>query len=303
MRVRWKRPSEQEAAEEGVSLSSRRFRVRKESFQEPEDDTDEGAKECSQVGPFSLRIAVYEVPGLAPRTTDLTGSDAGHLIEEAVRVTFGEVQAQGGLVPLLAIREVVENLVHADFEGASISVLDSGREVIVADRGRGIADPESAVRPGFSTAAGTAREVLRGVGSGLSLASSLMATVGGRLVVESNLGGGTVVSLKLSPTQGARETRPRPTESASIESLGERQKQVLLVLADGRESGPSLVAQQVGCSLATAFRDLAQLEQMGLVFYVGRGKRVVSPEGLRLVSRLLQGPAWPEGGRGPRGGK
>jgi hypothetical protein len=303
VRVRWKRESDPGTPEQGASLSSRRFRVRKETFQEPLAALPEAPNASSQVAPLTLRIAVYELPGLAPRTRDLVASTAPELIEEAVRVTFDEIQEQGGQVPLLAIQEVVENLVHAEFRGASISILDGGSEVIVADRGGGIPDPEAAVRPGFSTAAHETRRTLRGVGSGLSLAAGLMAAAGGRLLVESNLAGGTVVSLRLSSPGGAREVRHRAADPGDFDSLGERQRQVLLALADGRETGPSLVAEHVGCSLATAFRDLVQLEQMGLVFYVGRGKRVVSPEGLRIVSRLLQGPAWSPGGRAPRGGK
>jgi anti-sigma regulatory factor (Ser/Thr protein kinase) len=299
LRARWKRNGAADPGASVSSLSSKRFRVKKESFQPAADALDPAPNGCSEARLYGLRIAVYDSPGLAPATRDLASAEPASLIEEAVRVTTDEVQALGGRIPFLAVREVIQNLVHAEFAGASISVLDGGREVIVSDRGPGIADPAAAVRPGFTTATEAERHTLRGVGSGLSLAASLLQATGGKLVVESNLGGGTVVSMRTAAPSPEHSARRSPVESVSAQNLGERQIQVLLGLADGRESGPSLVAAQIGCSLATAYRDLARLEQMGLVFYVGRGKRVISPDGLHLVSSLLQGPA-PGRGAGRR---
>lgn len=203
----------------------------------------------------------------------------------------------GGHMPEAALREVVANLAHARFEGAAISILEEGREVIVSDRGPGIADPAMAMRPGFFTTPEGAEPLGRGVGSGLGLAANLLQLTGGRLTIEPNVGGGTVVTLRATAALGERRARKSTTSEADGTELTERQKQTLLALADGRERGPSLVAEQVGCSLATAYRDLARLEEMGLVLYVGRGKRVIGPDGLHVVTRLLEGPGWGRGSR------
>jgi hypothetical protein len=272
--------------------------VRKKSFQNGPASSPGNANASSKVGRYVVRIAAYDSSTVPPRTRDITSADPGLLVEEAALAAFQEIQAHGGHMPFAAIREVVENLAHAGFRGASVSVLEGGAEVVVADRGDGIASAEDALRPGFSTARGEMRGLLRGVGSGLGLAANLMSGVGGSLVVESNLGEGTVVTLR-APGAGARVGGVEGAVAAGAvlpPGLGERRKQVLLVMADGRESGPSTVAQHVGSSLATAFRDLVSLEQMGLVQYVGRGKRVVTAEGLQCVAVLLQGPVRGGGG-------
>jgi DeoR/GlpR family transcriptional regulator of sugar metabolism len=65
--------------------------------------------------------------------------------------------------------------------------------------------------------------------------------------------------------------------------------QVLLLMADGRELGPSEVANHVRSSLTTAYRDLTKLEQDGLITYTARGKRVISEHGQAVVAHVLSG--------------
>jgi len=242
-------------------------------------------------------MAVYEGPGLPPRIRVLEAESREELVRRAVAETLAEVRAVGGHMPEAALREVVANLAHAGFAGATISVLEEGREVAVSDCGPGIADPASALRPGFFAGGSEGESIGRGVGSGLGLAANLLQLTGGRLAIEPNVGGGTVVTLRATASLGERKSRRTSHVEPESGDLTERQKQTLLALADGRERGPSLVAEQVGCSLATAYRDLARLEEMGLVLYVGRGKRVIGPDGLHVVTRLLEGPGWGRGSR------
>jgi DNA-binding IclR family transcriptional regulator len=58
-----------------------------------------------------------------------------------------------------------------------------------------------------------------------------------------------------------------------------------LVLESGL-AGPSLVAKEVGVGISTAYRDLAFLEEAGLIVADG-GKRTLTPEGLSYLGDLM----------------
>jgi anti-sigma regulatory factor (Ser/Thr protein kinase) len=212
------------------------------------------------------------------------------LVERVAVTVYSEMRAAGGVGSFLAIREVVENLIHAGFRGATVSVLPGGREVVVTDQGSGIPDPGQALRPGFSTAPAAMREVIRGVGSGLAIAAECMERSAGEIAIEGNLGHGAAVTLRFvgAEAQHRRETGAGP--ATTPRTVPPRRTQVLLLMADGREVGPSEIAEHVGASLTTAFRDLAQLERDGYVNYIGRGKRVISDQGREYVTALLDSP-------------
>src|SRR5947209_3213639 len=107
----------------------------------------------------SARLAVYAGPLDPPQVEDLADPDEAGLIE----ALFTRAAARADL-PLLAVREVIENLIHAGFHDALVSVMDGGRTLRVSDTGPGIADKELAMQPGFSSADAAARRVIRGVG-------------------------------------------------------------------------------------------------------------------------------------------
>ncbi len=259
-----------------------------------------GANDRSEVGRVGVRIAVYHDVADPPRILDIGGSDAGEVIERAAATVYSESRDLGGAPSFLAIREVIENLIHAGFAGATVSVLDEGREIIVSDHGRGIEDPKLAVRPGFSGASAAARRVVKGVGSGLAVAQENVTRSGGELVLETNVAGGTVVTLRSRRGSLRDEMRIRAEGREAPSSLNDRQRQALLVMAGEGQYGPSDIAREIGCSLATAYRDLERLERAGLVFYGGRGKRQITPEGAQEVHRILRA-AGPRVGSGEDG--
>ena len=87
-----------------------------------------------------------------------------------------EVRAVGGRVPEESVREVIENLVHADYRGVVISVSDGGNVVRVSDKGPGAAQrPGDGVRPGATP---EALRDIRGVGAGLGIAKAEAEKVG-----------------------------------------------------------------------------------------------------------------------------
>ena len=148
--------------------------------------------------PLGVRVAVYSVASDPPQVDRIEDDDAAVLIEAVC-----EAVHERSSLPAPAVREVVENLVHAGFRDAVVSILDGGRTLRVGDHGPGIDDPSRAIEPGFTSARAEARLVVRGVGGGLPLACALMEGVGGTLDIDGNLGGGTVVTLS-APSSGER---------------------------------------------------------------------------------------------------
>ena len=83
-------------------------------------------------------------------------------------------------MPEESVREVLENLVHADYRGVVISVLDGGNVVRVSDKGPGVQHKDRAMEFGFSGATPEALRDIRGVGAGLGIARAEAEKVGGR---------------------------------------------------------------------------------------------------------------------------
>lgn len=235
----------------------------------------------------SIRIAVYRDGLDAPMVEDVTADSLTELLGRASIRTYALAQELGGRIAHAAIREIVENLVHAGCAGATISILDRGHRIVVSDQGRGIPDKERCMLPGFTTAVPWMRQYIKGVGSGFVVASESMGRLRGSVRVEDNLGRGAVVTL-LEPAEAQLEVPavsssgpPAPLRAGF--HLKERQKRALLVLAESQHAGPSVLAKELGVSLATAHREMGRLETMGLVQYVGKGKRMLTEEGLELV--------------------
>lgn len=244
----------------------------------------------------SVRIAIYHSDEEPPATADVVAATPRELIERVAEQALTVLQSEGSSIPEAAVRAVVENLVHADFQGAVVSILDRGARVVVSDSGGGIADPGRALEAGYTTADGDLRKVIRGVGCGLSVAREAVERGGGSLTVGPNLGRGAVVTLLAGRAGGRGVATPRvqPPGEQSVETtaaaLPPRRVQVLLLMADGREVGPSEVADHVGLSLTTAYRDLSKLEHDGLVSYTARGKRRISEHGQAVVAHVLESP-------------
>jgi hypothetical protein len=207
------------------------------------------------------------------------------LLEETTRRACDHVEGLGGRLPLDAVREVVENLVHADFTDSVISVLDRGNTLRVADCGPGITDKERALLPGFSRPKGAARGLLRTVGAGLPTARAALRRLGGDLDIVDNLGGGTVVTLRVPA--GPEAEPPEASVPAEAVRTSERQLKILLVLLELGKVGPTLLSRELQMSSSTAFRDLVRLEEMGLVASDPDGLRSLTRQGLAHVEAVL----------------
>jgi DNA-binding transcriptional ArsR family regulator len=206
-----------------------------------------------------------------------------------------KVDEMGGRVPEESVREIVENLVHADYRGVVISILDGGNVVRVSDKGPGVQHKERAMEFGFSGATMESLREIRGVGAGLGIARAAAERVGGTVTIEDNIDGGTVASVSV-PGEEVPAAEPNPPQPAPPRrypdgvprmNISERQQKVLITVLECGEVGPSTVAEKLEISVSTAYRDLSVLEEHGLVVTDESGKRIISPLGRDLVEAIV----------------
>lgn len=230
------------------------------------------AARAPRAEPVRARLAIYGGPAEPPQVEEIAGPDAVGLID-ALCDAIGERSP----LPAPAVREVVENLVHASFRDAVVSVLDAGHTVRVSDHGPGIADPARALLPGFTTAGPEARAIVRGVGGGLPLAHEMMAAAGGRLDLEDNLGGGAAVTLAV----------PAPEGSAAEPVCSETAREILALLLEIANATSAQLAEELGRSRSECGRELALLQHRGLVAREPSGPRRLTEAGAALVATLF----------------
>lgn len=152
------------------------------------------------------RIAVYDDASAAPRVVVIEPKDVRAYLEEITLQVSQLAQGQGGSIPFMVIREIVENFIHAYFIEPTISILNHGNTIRFSDQGPGIQEKERALQYGTTSATEEMRRYIRGVGSGLPYAQQYMLDKGGRLVIEDNIAGGTVVTISLpSSPESARD--------------------------------------------------------------------------------------------------
>jgi anti-sigma regulatory factor (Ser/Thr protein kinase) len=220
-------------------------------------------------------LAVWWSPGEPPRVERISDPDPAAVIE-----ALCDAVADRSPLPAPAVREAIENLVHAGFDDAVVSLLDDGRTLRVSDHGPGIADPARALEPGFTSAGPDARRVVRGVGGGLPLAAELMARTGGRLEIEANLGGGAAVTLRLAgdraPAAGAPD--PGPSEQARL---------ILALLLEMGRGHPEQLSRELGIPRGECGRELVLLGHRGLVARDPDGARRLTESGEALVATLF----------------
>ena len=154
-----------------------------------------GADPSALVPRHPARIAVYDDNSAAPRVVVVEPQDVRPYLEEITLQVTQLSQAQGGTIPFMVIREIVENLIHAYFIEPTVSILNHGNTIRFSDQGPGIRQKERAMQYGTTSASEEMRRYIRGVGSGLPYVKQYMTDKGGSLSIEDNMAGGTVVTL------------------------------------------------------------------------------------------------------------
>ncbi|GAG73600.1 unnamed protein product, partial [marine sediment metagenome] len=87
----------------------------------------------------------------------------------------------------VVIKEIVENLIHANFNEVVVSIYKDGNVIRISDQGPGITDKKKAILPGFTTAKEDMKRYIRGVGSGLPIAKESIELSGGSMNIDDNL--------------------------------------------------------------------------------------------------------------------
>jgi len=207
--------------------------------------------------------------------SDYTDRLAG-LLSEALR-------DRGAQVPAVALREVIDNLIHALPCSVSVVLDPQINNVFLSDTGPGIPRLDLAFELGYSTANELHRSYIRGVGIGLHLAREDMRSLGGELRIESDPGAGTYVHLALAGMAPLSSW----DEGAEALRLTQRQNNILFLLSEGESLGPSKVSSELNIGVSTAHRDLVKLQELGLIYINPTGKRFLSEVGRSYLQSLL----------------
>ena len=161
------------------------------------------------------RVAVYDDAAAAPRVVVIEPRGVREYLEEITATVSRLSREQGGSIPFMVIREIVENFVHAYFQAPTISILDGGNTIRFSDRGPGIREKDLALEYGTSSATEEMKRYIRGVGSGLPYVQQYMEDKGGSLSIEDNIAGGTVVTISTRPAGEA----PVRSEAAPAQAV------------------------------------------------------------------------------------
>ena len=228
---------------------------------------------------YPARIAVYDDAAAAPRVVIVDPSDVRSYLEEITATVNRLVREQGGSIPFMVIREIVENFIHAYFISPTISILDGGNTIRFSDQGPGIREKERALEYGTTSATEDMKRYIRGVGSGLPYVQQYMVDKGGSLVIEDNITSGTVVTIS-TRTADEASVRAKATERDSNKpqvdvvkpniSLSQRAMDALEMLKSQGSVGPSDLVRDLGSSAATWSRELKRLQDQGLAKKTGQ---------------------------------
>jgi predicted transcriptional regulator len=249
-------------------------------------------EEDAEIG---IKVAVYPTSG-EPEVSEVSAASPRAAGAKFSSMVMEKVRASGGRVPEEALQELVENLIHAEFKGVVISILENGNVVRISDKGPGIEHKQRAFEFGFSGATPEAAREIRGVGAGLGIARASAERAGGTITVEDNIGGGTVATVSMGETVKAAGGKHPPVRTVPQRkypdavpkmNISERQQKVLITVLECGEVGPSTVAESLEISVSTAYRDLSVLEEHGLVTGDESGKRVITPLGQDLVEAIV----------------
>lgn len=249
---------------------------------------------------YETRIAIYDDVAAAPRVVVIAPTDVRSYLEEIIQAVNTLSHEQGGQIPFMVMREIVENFIHAHFASPTITILDHGNTIRFSDRGPGIKEKELALQYGTSSATEEMKHYIRGVGSGLPYAQQYMVDKGGSLTIEDNISGGTVVTISTRHSADAhnqthptseKETEPlKPLSSNAQESntqdislknqelplqlapapvfeikISQRGQKVLEYLSEHELVGPTELVVSYGLSHPTWSRELRSLEQLGVI--------------------------------------
>ena len=248
---------------------------------------EENQEEAEVKARYAARIAVYDDAASAPRVVVIDPTDVRSYLEEITSEVSRLSREQGGHIPFMVIREVVENLIHAYFREPAISILDGGDTIRFADQGPGIKEKERALEYGTTSATEEMKRYIRGVGSGLPYAQQYLHDHGGTLEIQDNISGGTIVTISMEQSRDAQVTDTTQTVATAVArpavTLSARGEKVIAYLAAHEAVGPKELVEAYGGSQPTWSRELKSLEEAGVVSKRGGQKRYLTALGKMLL--------------------
>src|SRR4030042_4985844 len=156
------------------------------------------------ISSISGRIAIYDNMRSIPRVIEISFDSITRFLDETPQRIYSISHELGGKIPYTIIKEVVENLIHANFTEIIITILNNGNHILISDQGPGIIDKEKAFLPGFTSATSMMKKYIRGVGSGLPIVKETIVFSGGSVDIADNIKRGTVVSLKIEEPKNSQ---------------------------------------------------------------------------------------------------
>ena len=246
---------------------------------------------------YAARIAVYDDKSAAPRVVLVEPKDIRSYLDEIAATVNQLAHEQGGKIPFMVMREIVENFIHARFVAPTISIMDNGNTIRFSDQGPGIKEKNRALEFGTSSATEEMKSFIRGVGFGLPYAQQYMVEKGGSLTLEDNISGGTIVTLSTRRSKDAHiQTLPtqEDTEEITVNQeeqvisrvshtvpqqpvtqlpnlvLTNRAKLVLQYLSEHEWVGATELTSAYGLSTPTWSRELKSLVNIGIIGKIGQ---------------------------------
>lgn len=246
---------------------------------------------------YAARIAVYDDKAAAPRVVLVEPKDVRSYLDEIAATVNQLAHEQGGKIPFMVMREIVENFIHAHFVAPTISIMDNGNTIRFSDQGPGIKEKNRALEFGTSSATEEMKSFIRGVGFGLPYAQQYMVEKGGSLTLEDNISGGTIVTLSTrcskdahiqtlptqedteeAPVNHQKQSIPRASHTVSQQPvtqlpnlvLTDRAKLVLQYLSEHEWVGATELTSAYGLSTPTWSRELKSLVNIGIIGKIGQ---------------------------------
>ena len=246
---------------------------------------------------YAARIAVYDDKSAAPRVVLVEPKDVRSYLDEIAATVNQLAHEQGGKIPFMVMREIVENFIHAHFVAPTISIMDNGNTIRFSDQGPGIKEKNRALEFGTSSATEEMKSFIRGVGFGLPYAQQYMVEKGGSLTLEDNISGGTIVTLSTrcskdahiqtlptqedteeAPVNHQKQSIPRASHTVSQQPitqlpnlvLTDRAKLVLQYLSEHEWVGATELTSTYGLSTPTWSRELKSLVNIGIIGKIGQ---------------------------------
>lgn len=244
-----------------------------------------------------VRIAIYDNMRSIPRIEEYRYGNVADFINETSQKTYSLSHGIGGKIPYTIIKELIENLIHANFNEIIITILDNGNHIIISDQGPGIDDKNKSFLPGYTSATQSMKEYIRGVGSGLPIVKETITFSGGSINISDNINSGTVVSLRIDTAQTSPGDDEEPKPATKAESpkadesyeeiydlkLSDRQIKIMSLILELENAGPSIISNELGFSLSTSYRELIYLENKGFLTSSNSGKRALTQKGIKYL--------------------